>query len=107
MSKLMKNRTDNDIKNKWNSMQRSRVLKKAKRGWTTPDVVPQIPQSESKELENNIDPDTLEGLIVHSLRNDENPTDMNGSNVGEGALAIREQASSDDHWELGLNTSFV
>jgi hypothetical protein len=103
----MKNRTDNDIKNKWNSMQRSLDLKKAKRAWTTPDAVPQILQSESKQLENNIDPGTLEGFLVHSLRNGENRNDMNGSNVGEGALAIREQASSNDHWELGLNTGFV
>ncbi|VEU41185.1 unnamed protein product [Pseudo-nitzschia multistriata] len=29
MSKLMKNRTDNDIKNKWNSMKRARERKKA------------------------------------------------------------------------------
>lgn len=83
-------------------MQRSLDLKKAKRAFTTPDAVPQILKSE-----NNIDPGTLEGFLVHSLRDEENRNDMNGSIVGEGALAIREQASSDDHWELGLNTSFV
>ena len=35
MSKLMKNRTDNDIKNKWNSMVRTQRLNEARYGYSS------------------------------------------------------------------------
>jgi len=40
MSRVMKGRTDNDIKNKWNSMQRSQVTHKAKYGFAAATFKP-------------------------------------------------------------------
>eukprot|EP00980_Cylindrotheca_fusiformis_P011928 scaffold2830_cov131-Cylindrotheca_fusiformis.AAC.49 len=89
ISKIMKNRTDNDIKNKWNSMQRSLALKKAKRARTT-TVTDKLDSGHIEPSSVSIDSnERAERSFVCSLRHGANK--MNGPNSAEEVLVAQGQ----------------
>lgn len=103
----MKNRTDNDIKNKWNSMQRSLHLKKARRAQAKPDSAPALLQLVTEDDKSNkIDPSVLapNELVVSNLGDGEKRHEGNEFIAGEDMVAPQDHPSSPVCYsELGLN----